>query len=363
MIKIAILGASGSIGKSTIEIVREFKENFKIVAVTGYKNIDKIKNIVDEFDIDLWTCNEKKICQLIKDCDADVFVNGIAGSAGLLPSFEIIKKGKRLALANKETIVMAGELLLKEAKKYNAEVIPVDSEHAAIFELSKIAKDEDLESITITASGGAFKDREIETFNSITIKDALKHPTWSMGNKITIDSATMANKGLEVIEAKVLFNIPLDKIKVLIHPQSRIHSIITTKEGSAYAQFSEPTMKIPILNALSYPRKFKTNYKKTNFITDNFSFEEVDYKKYPILKLAYSAAKNGINKRIAFNASNEVAVDLFLKEKIKYLDIYKIIEFTLENVPNLSVSCIEDILKVDSTSRDIAKKYYENMEL
>ncbi len=267
MKKVIILGATGSIGQSTIEIARDYTDKIKIVALSAHYNDLKLSELGHEFNVsDLALTGKDKsdksninyfgptaLLEMIKKSDADIVINGIAGSSGLLPSITTITSGIDLALANKETMVMAGSIINKLTKKHSVKLLPVDSEHSAIFHLLENCKLEDLSEVILTASGGAFRDLPVEKLKDVKLEDALKHPTWSMGTKITIDSASMANKGLEVIEAAMLFNLPPERIKVLIHPQSYVHSLIRKSDNSMYAQISAPDMKLPIQNSIFYP--------------------------------------------------------------------------------------------------------------
>ena len=296
------------------------------------------------------------LLDMINDTQADIVVNGLAGSEGLVPSVVSLKSGKNLALANKETIVMAGSFITQLAAECGKKIIPVDSEHSAIFHLLQNRNLDDIEEIIITASGGAFRDLTIDEMKNVKLEDALKHPNWSMGEKITIDSASMANKGLEVIEAHQLFNFPLAKIKVLIHPQSMVHSLIRTIEGSLYAQISSPDMRVPIQNALSWPQTGPSLFGRLDLDGVTLSFTAPDIKKYKMLKLAYEAAEAGPGYNIAYNAANEVAVGFFMKKKIEFAAIPRIVEKTLSSTIPVNISSIEEIIEADSQSRRIAEK-------
>ncbi len=266
---------------------------------------------------------------MIEETGADVVLNGIAGSPGLLPSVYSLRSGKDLALANKETIVMAGRLIKNLAVEKSREILPVDSEHSAVFHLIKDRKRDEVSEIILTGSGGAFRDTPIENLASVTVEDALSHPTWNMGKKITIDSATMANKGLEVIEAGLLFDMDVSRIKVLIHQQSHVHSLIRTMDGSLYAQISRPDMQLPIQNALTYPSLEKSGIEPLDLAGTELSFINPDEKKYPMLGLAYRAAESGNGYPLAYNAANEEAVKAFIDGKIAFTDIYTAVESVL----------------------------------
>lgn len=368
-----LLGASGSIGKSTLDIIRKHPDSFvlcgaschthkeilfqiacefqlKEVALTGINKIEELShNPFQNSSIDLKLGN-LGLMQLIEESDADIVLNGIAGSAGLLPSIKALESKKDLALANKETIVMAGDWVQSLAAKNSCKILPVDSEHAAIFELLKDREMQEIDSLWITASGGPFRTRPLETFSQITLKETLTHPTWNMGKKITIDSATMANKGLELIEAVRLFNISPKKVKVIIQPTSQVHSLIKTIEGSFYAQISDPDMKLPILNALSWPKKIQSDIGTLDIFNLNLNFFKPDLERYPMLKLAYQAAETGGDATIIYNAANEAAVQNFIEEKIKYLDIHRVVEKALQKATGKKIESIDAILKLNKDS-------------
>jgi 1-deoxy-D-xylulose-5-phosphate reductoisomerase len=348
-------------------------DNFEITALSCHSGETELLKAADKFNVKNLALSGKQtnntliryslpsgILQMIHDIDADIVVNGIAGAAGLLPSIASLKSGKDLALANKETIVMAGNILAKTALKNNTKIIPVDSEHSAIFNLLQNRKPEDIDEIIITASGGAFRDTPIEELKNVKPEDAIKHPNWEMGKKITIDSSSMANKGLEVIEAYRLFNIKPDKIKVLIHPQSMVHSLIRVKDGSMYAQISKPDMRLPIQSALTWPDMSCSFFGKLDLDNISLTFKTPDFKKYKMLKLAYLAAEKGDIYPIAYNAANEIAVSEFINKKISFIDIPYITEKTLEKIDFKAIDTIEDIMEADQKSRIIAKNIAED---
>ena len=363
------MGASGSIGKSTIKIIEKHPKQFTLVGASAHTNVKYLTKLEKLFKLKELALSGKTdtnkikysgknaIEELINNTTADIVVNGIAGSAGLIPSITIIKKGLDLALANKETIVMAGELVKKLAKENDVKILPVDSEHAALAELLHGKKRDEIESLWLTASGGPFLNRELSTFKYITIEQALAHPTWKMGKKISIDSATMANKGLELIEAVKLFDMDVSKIKIVIHPGSKVHSLIKTVEGSFFAQISDPDMSLPILNALSWPKKIKSDIGKLDIYNLNLSFSKPDFKRYPILKLAYETAEKKGAAPIIFNASNEAAVDAFLGGKISYNQIPTVIENGLRDNPKIDLFNLEDILKLNQTYYNKANRF------
>lgn len=372
--RIIILGVTGSIGKETIEVIRKNKSFFEIVAISAHNNEEDLILISDEFKIPILTLSGRKtknsritysgpksIINMLNNTDADLVVNGIAGSEGLLPSVASLNSGKDLALANKETIVMAGKLIMNLAKQLNKKILPVDSEHSAIFHLLEKRDPDTIKEIIITASGGPFRLTPLKEFPNITLKDALKHPTWKMGRKITIDSATMANKGLEVIEAHGLFSFPENKIKVLIHPESRVHSLIRTIDNSMFAQISSPDMKVPIGNAMFYPELMRSTFGDLNLENKNLSFFEVDYKRYPLLKYAYNTINYGKAYPIAYNAANEIAVNFFLDNKIHYTDISNIVLNILEKDWSEEPQSFEEVINTNQTARELTNNYIEKI--
>ena len=339
-----IFGSTGSIGVQTLNIVRKYKDKFKIVGLFAGKNIDLLLSQINEFSPEIVYISEEKNLKKIKDnfkgkifsgkngikdfCsykNVDISVIGISGVAGILPTFLAIDYSKRIALANKESLVSAGKFIIEKSKKQNVEIIPVDSEHSAIFQCLNGENKKFVNKIILTASGGPFFKLKREKFSEITVNDALNHPTWKMGKKITVDSATLMNKGLEIIEAKWLFNIGPENIEVLIHPQSIVHSMVSFSDGSIIAQLGKPSMEIPISYALFYPERSTLN-ESINLAGKNLEFFEPDYEKFPTLKFAYDVLKLGKGYPAALNMANEIAVNKFLKNEIKFLDIFKIIE-------------------------------------
>lgn len=374
MKKLLILGSSGSIGKNTIELVRAFPEKFEIVGLSVNQNTEELEKQVNEFKIKTVVVNdedkaaelkniignkceilsgEQGLIEIVKRNNYDILVTALVGFAGLAPTIEAIKLKKRIALANKETLVVAGELIINLAKKYGAEILPVDSEHSAIFQCL-IGEDRNhINKIILTASGGPFLHKKKEELASVTIEEALNHPNWKMGNKITIDSATMMNKGLELIEAFWLFQLPKEKIEIIIHPQSVIHSMVEFVDGSLKAQLSSPDMKLPILFALSYPSRFDysgvtTNLKKI----ENLTFFEPDFDKFVCLKIAYDVISEGGTSPCILNAANEIAVDSFLKGKIKFTQIPELIETALNKTEKKNIFELDDIFETDFKTRE-----------
>lgn len=358
--KVLVLGCTGSIGTSTLDIIRDFPDLFSLVGIVAHSSEEKVNSISKEFGgINFFLTKDSSASQLeefIINSQADIVVNGISGSAGLFPSVVALKSGMDLALANKETIVMAGKIIQKIAKENNANILPVDSEHSAVFSLINRYGKAAVKEIILTASGGPFREFSTEKLKTVKPQDALKHPTWQMGQKITIDSATLANKGLEVIEACGLFNVTTEQVKVVVHPQSLVHSLIKTKDGVLYAQISPPDMKHPILTALTWPN-FHSNKLEELDITKGcqMTFFPPRYDDFPMLSLAYNAAKNQGAYSIAYNAANEVAVPLFLNGQISFCGISKLTEDVLSEDWTENPVTIEDVFLFDNKARQIAK--------
>ncbi len=374
MKRLVILGSTGSIGVNTLNVVREFPHKFKVTALTVNKNVEELAKQVSEFKPEKVFIKDevaleefKKInkhpvkifsgpsglTDIAKDDDYDIMVSALVGFAGLAPTIEGIKLGKRIALANKETLVVAGELINKLCSVHHSEIIPVDSEHSAIFQCMVGEKKDDVEKLILTASGGPFLMKSISELQNVTVSEALDHPNWSMGNKITIDSATMMNKGLEVIEAHWLFGLPQEKIDVVVHPQSIIHSMVEFIDGSIKAQLSMPDMKLPIQYALSYPERFSSSFVETNFPKlGSLTFFEPEFEKFKCLKLAFDVLNAGGTSPCILNAANEIAVSSFLKGNIKFLDIPVLIEKALNKIENHSSPDIETIFECDTITRN-----------
>jgi 1-deoxy-D-xylulose-5-phosphate reductoisomerase len=391
MKRLAILGSTGSIGTQTLDIVKNNPNEFKVIGLTTNKNIELLKKQIDEVKPEAVAVMDKeKADELKKDVDievyseingiikiatlseADTVVNSLVGSIGVKPTIEAIKSKKNIALANKETLVTAGSIVMEEVKKNNVNLMPIDSEHSAIFQClnGEIYDNKNNEyndivnKIIITCSGGPFRDYSKEQLENVTAKDALNHPTWNMGGKITIDSATLMNKGFEVIEAHYLYNIPYEKIEVVIHPQSIIHSLVEFKDNSTLAQLSNPDMKLPIQYALSYPKRFKLNAKKLNLAEiKNLSFENPDFEKFPCLKYAYDAGKEGGTMPAVLNAANEIAVHSFLNNKIKFNHIQALIEKMIINHKNIKNPDINQIIETDKKTREDTIKIIEQQKI
>lgn len=359
MKKVLVLGSTGSIGTSTLDIIRNMPDDFSVAGITANSSKDKLLKLQNEFNCPSSLTSEERpegIQRLIDETKPDIVVNGIAGSAGLLPSKIVLENKISLALANKETVVMAWPLIKELAKKSSTDIIPVDSEHSAIFCLINQCNKKNIDEIIITASGGPFRNYTTEQLKAVTLQDALKHPTWNMGQKITIDSATLANKGLEVIEATRLFDVDTEHVKVVVHPQSLVHSLVRTNDGMLYAQISDPDMKHPIFQSLVYPENKKNYLKPFDLFDHDLNFYKPRMDDFPMLKYAYEAAEKNGGYTIAFNAANEVAVDAFVKSKISFLDIPKITETVLSKDFSFTPSDFNQVFEIDRTARKYAEE-------
>lgn len=352
--RILVLGCTGSIGSQTLDIARKMSGKFEICGVAAGNSRKKVAALCREFNCQGTVFSEdgiKGIENLIKNSGADIAVNGIAGAAGLEPSVLIIENGIDLALANKETVVMAWPVVKEIAKKHNAHIIPVDSEHSAIFNLTQKIGCENISELVITASGGPFRNYTKQQLETVTVEQALNHPTWNMGPKITIDSATLANKGLEVIEAVRLFNFESKNVKVTVHPQSLIHSLVRTKDGMLYAQISNPDMRHPIYGALVWPEYSENYLEKFELFDKEMTFFKPRFDDFPLLSAAYSCAEKGNSYTIAFNAANEVAVHAFLEKKCSFTDIAKIVQETLTENWSQVPDTLEKVYAADKNAR------------
>ncbi|MCL2101440.1 MAG: 1-deoxy-D-xylulose-5-phosphate reductoisomerase [Fibromonadales bacterium] len=378
---VCLLGASGSIGCSALDVINQHKGRFSLHSAAAHSNTQKMAEISKEYPnaklalfdknsaLELQKITGKKVLagmdgllELVSDSACDLVINGLTGSVGCEPTLKAIEHGKKVALANKETLVMAGKII-KEALQKNpaSQITPVDSEHNAIFQCLAGRGTFEVESLQITASGGPFREWPAEKFSEITLKDALNHPVWSMGKKITIDSASMMNKGLEVIEAHFLFDISYDQIKVVVHPQSIVHSLAQFRDGSMIAQLGTPDMRIPILNAMTFPERLYLDTKRISLPEiQKLTFFEPDFEKFPCLALAYEAGKAGGTRAAVLNAANEVLVNAFLQEKISFMDIPRGIECCLEKIEEQSDVDLEKILLADFLARKAANFYISN---
>ena len=374
MKKILILGSSGSIGVNTLNVVRYFPDKFKVVGLTVNSNIEVLEQQIKEFKPEFVVVTDEskakelksnignfcdvlsgydELANVAKQRDYDILLGAIVGFAGLSPTLEAIKRGKRIALANKETLVVAGEIVTKLVLENNAEIIPVDSEHSAIYQCLVGESLNEVEKLILTASGGPFLNKDKSFFENATVDEALNHPNWKMGNKITIDSATMMNKGLEVIEAKWLFGLPVEKISVVIHPQSIIHSMVQFVDGSIKAQLGLPDMKLPIQYALTFPERLENIFKRTDLPAINtLNFFEPDFEKFECLKLAFEVIKTGGTAPCILNAANEIAVEKFINKKIKFSQISDLINRALDKIENHTDPDIKTIFECDKKTRE-----------
>lgn len=367
--RVLVLGCTGSIGKSTLDIIDSFNNEFQVVGLSAFSNKEQLEKDGHRFNchnLCLAKDNKKQLIEFIKSTDADICVNGIAGSAGLLPSVAALESGMDLALANKETMVMAGTLIKNLANKNDCKLLPVDSEHSAVFMLTEKYGAKNLDKIILTASGGPFRKFSKAQLANVTLEDALKHPTWNMGQKITIDSASLANKGLEVIEACMLFDVPPEKVQVVVHPQSIVHSLIRTIDGVMYAQLSKPDMRHPIVTALTYPNFEKNNlptFDFLNFDEDGCALEFYPPRKkdFPMLNYAYEAASKGIGSQIAYNAANEIAVEKFVQRKISFNQIPDVTKKALDNNWNPNPSSFDEVFEIDTMVRKLCTEYAETL--
>ena len=384
MKNIAILGSTGSIGTQTLEVISENKNKFKIDLLSANRNYkllieqaikykpetiifgdinykrDLEKGLKNE-KINIYY-GEKALNNFTEFCNPSLVLTALVGKSGLIPTINAIKNNIDIALANKETLVVAGEIIMNLCEKHNVNIYPVDSEHSAIYQCLVGEKHETIEKIILTASGGPFRNKKLNDLKKITKEEALNHPNWSMGDKITIDSSTLMNKGLEVIEAKFLFNVTIDRIDVVIHPQSIIHSMVEFNDGSIKAQLGEPDMKLPIQYALGFSERIKNNYKRFNFSKNNrLTFEEPCIKTFKNLHLAFEAGKQGGNMPCILNASNEIVVDAFLKEKIAYLDMTKIIEESLNKISYIASPNLDQLIETDLKTRKYSNDKIKNI--
>ncbi|MFI8574649.1 1-deoxy-D-xylulose-5-phosphate reductoisomerase [Rossellomorea aquimaris] len=378
MKKISLLGATGSIGTQTLDVIRENPEEFKLTAMSVGRNIEEARKMILEFSPQLISVQRKEDAELLKKelssvkvlygeeglvevaChqDADVLVNAVLGSVGLHPTLQAIEAGKMIAIANKETLVTAGHLVMEAARKKNTTLLPVDSEHSAIFQALQGEQEKNIEKLIITASGGSFRDRTREDLVGVTVTEALNHPNWSMGAKITIDSASMMNKGLEVIEAHWLFNIPYDKIEVVQHRESIIHSMIQFHDSSVMAQLGTPDMRVPIQYALTYPDRLIRPGKRLDLVEmGKLHFEEMDVNRFRCLAFAYEAGRIGGSMTTVLNAANEAAVSMFLENKISFLDIEAYIEKAMSTHQVIHRPDLETIHEIDQQTRQLVSSW------
>ncbi|OCQ91391.1 1-deoxy-D-xylulose-5-phosphate reductoisomerase [Oscillatoriales cyanobacterium USR001] len=375
---ITLLGSTGSIGTQTLDIVTQYPEQFRIVGLAAGRNVTMLAQQIRQFlpeivairdehslpelkaaiaDLDhqpILLAGEAGVVEVARYGDTEAVVTGIVGCAGLLPTIAAIEAGKDIALANKETLIAGGPVVNPLIEKHGVKLLPADSEHSAIFQCLQGVPKGGLRRIILTASGGAFRDWPVEKLSTVKVADALKHPNWSMGRKITVDSATLMNKGLEVIEAHYLFGMEYDRIDIVIHPQSIIHSLIELQDTSVLAQLGWPDMRLPLLYALSWPERIYTDWEPLNLVkSGDLTFREPDHQKYPCMQLAYSAGRAGGSMPAVLNAANEEAVALFLDEKIEFLDIPKLIEKVCDKheKDNCQNPSLDDIIAADKWAR------------
>lgn len=376
--RIALLGSTGSIGVQTLDIVRANPEQFEITALVANRNWEQLAKQAIEFDADCVVIGDEQYYTPLKEAlaatdvkvyagakamedvaaasNVDVVVNALVGYAGLLPTVAAVKQSKKIALANKETLVVGGELVMRLATEHRAPILPVDSEHSAIFQCL-VGEQSPVRRLILTASGGAFRDTPIEDLHRMTATEALRHPNWSMGAKITIDCATMVNKGFEVIEARWLFGTPADQISVLIHPQSIVHSMVEFEDGAIKAQLGTPDMHLPISYALTFPERKSRPEERFDFLANpNLSFREVDRVKYPALDVAYDCLRRGGTAACTMNGANEVAVAAFLAGRIGFLDIVRSIEQSLARATFIARPTLDDYAHSNAEARALARE-------
>lgn len=374
--KIAILGSTGSIGTQALQVIEEHPDLYEAYALTANNQVEllaeqarkfqpavvvianeakylQLKEMLSDLPIQVYAGSDA-LCDVVQVTSIDVVLASMVGYAGLRPTINAIKAGKEIALANKETLVVAGELITELAAQYNTPILPVDSEHSAIFQC--LESDNPLEKVILTASGGPFRTFSMEQLRHVTKEQALKHPNWDMGAKITIDSATMMNKGFEVIEAKWLFGVRPEQIEVVVHPQSVIHSMVQFEDGAVKAQLGVPDMRLPIQYAFSYPKRIASSFDRLDFTQmTTLTFEQPDTEKFRCLALAYEALNQGGNMACIVNAANEIAVSAFLKEKISFIEISKLIEQTMNKVSFIKNPTYDDYVDTDTEARKIAE--------
>ncbi len=373
MKKISLLGATGSIGTQTLDIIESNKEQFKLVSFSAGMNIPRVREITSQFHPEIVSVMHREDAETLQSefpktrfmygkeglievaahSGADMLVNAVIGSIGLEPTMKAIHEGITIAIANKETLVAAGDIVMEEARKRGVDLLPVDSEHSALFQSLNGENPKRVSRLILTASGGSFRDLTREQLQGVTVQQALDHPNWSMGNKLTIDSATMMNKGLEVIEAHHLFGMPYDKIECLLHKESIIHSMVEFEDTSVMAQLGSPDMRVPIQYAMTYPDRIPMQNAKPLRLEEigRLHFEKMDFERFKALALAYEAGRQGGTVPTVMNAANEVAVQLFMSGKIPFLEIEEIVERMMDNHQSISTPDLETILETDSITR------------
>lgn len=378
MKKIALLGSTGSIGTSTLDVVEQHPEEFQIVGLAAGANIELLAEQVKQFRPEIVSVGSEAyiaklreyigdayqpeivygregLIQVASHSTADFVLTAVVGSVGVEPTLAAIEAHKTIGLANKETLVSAGHIVMEAARKHNVTIIPVDSEHSAIFQSLQGSNRDDVSRIILTASGGSFRKRSREELKHVTIQDALNHPNWSMGAKVTIDSATMMNKGLEVLEAHWLFDVPYEQIECVLHYESIIHSMVEYKDKAVIAQLGTPDMKVPIQYALSYPRRLDLRSETLDLVScGTLHFARMDFERYPMIKLAYDCGKRGGSLPTVMNAANEVAVEQFLKEEVSFLQIEELVESVCQKHDTISQPDLETIFAADQWARQEA---------
>jgi 1-deoxy-D-xylulose-5-phosphate reductoisomerase len=374
MKKISLLGSTGSIGTQALDIVRQNPLKFRIISLACNKNIEMLKGQIEEFDPEFVVVFDKEKADLLKaeipvysgldglvraakSVETDAVLNSLVGSIGVIPTYKAIKAKKDILLANKETLVTAGDRIMEQVRRQDVALNPIDSEHSAIFQSLNGEKKEAISRLILTCSGGAFRNRTRDQMKSLKADDALKHPNWNMGKKITIDSATLMNKGFEVIEARMLFGIPYENIDVVIHPESIIHSLVEFIDTSVIAQIGWPDMKIPIQYALSHPERIRNNLKPLDLAAvSQLNFKKPDLDSFPCLGFAYEAGRTGGTMPAVMNAANEIAVEYFLQDKISFLDIPRIIREEMDNHKIIKHPGVDEIMAVDAKIKKDTKK-------
>jgi 1-deoxy-D-xylulose-5-phosphate reductoisomerase len=382
MKRLSILGSTGSIGVNTLHIVRQFPERFEVISLSAGLNTKLLKEQIRQFRPKIVSVLNKELSETLRrelshmpveivhgvegliqaatHPEVDQVVSAIVGAVGLIPTLSAIKTGKSIALANKETLVMAGKIVMEEAKQNHVQILPVDSEHSAIFQALLGHRKEDVHRLILTASGGPFLNLPAPRLHEVTVKEALNHPRWEMGKKVTIDSASLMNKGLEVIEAHWLFNIPVEKIAILIHPQSVVHSMVEYVDGSIVAQMGITDMKVPISYALSFPERLLLNLPRLDLPRNEaLAFSSPDLERFPCLKLAYQAIEIGETLPAVLNAANEIAVNAFLEGSLKFTEIPLFLQRVMGEHEVRAVQTVEDILKADHWARERSKAILE----